>query len=127
MAELETTGDWTVRCAVAMPDHLHLLVTLGDSTTLTACVRRLKGALTPLLRKHGVQWQPTFFDHRLRPDEELLPVFLYIFLNPYRAKLVAPGESWAQYACRAEDWAWFSPLTRESRPMPEWLAETRVQ
>jgi hypothetical protein len=58
----------------------------------------------------------------MRPEEDRLPVLLYIFLNPYRAELLRQSERWAAYYCCKEDWAWFEGLTNESVPVPEWLA-----
>src|SRR3954462_6247961 len=62
-----------------------------------------------------------FYDHQLRADDDVLAVFRYIYLNPYRAGLLPESETWPGYRCRAEDWNWFGPLTRESAPQPEWL------
>jgi REP element-mobilizing transposase RayT len=121
MLRLERDGHWTVRSAVAMPDHLHLLVTLGSATDLSATVRLFKGRLSPVLRRFGARWQPGFFDHRLRVDDDRLPVFLYIFLNPYRADLVAADKPWPGYYCAESDWVWFGALTRESCLEPAWL------
>ncbi len=121
MRRLERDETWMVRCTVVMPDHLHLLVTLGKHAKLSAAVRLLKGRLAPALRRAGAAWQPSFFDRRLRPDDELLPISLYIFLNPYRQKLVGVDETWGGYHCAQSDWAWFGPLTKESCPEPAWL------
>ena len=55
------------------------------------------------------------------PHEDRLALFLYIFLNPYRARLCAPGERWPGYFCREEDWSWFNGELNSERPYPEWL------
>jgi putative transposase len=104
-----------------MPDHIHLLVTLGAFVALSEAVRTFKGRLTPTLRTTRSRWQPSFYDHRLRSSEDLLPVFLYIFLNPYRAGLCLPAQTWPGYFCCVEDWAWFEGLTNTACPEPEWL------
>ena len=119
--ELETAGHWRLRSYVLMPDHFHLLATLGDRGDLSGAMRLFKGPLTPVLRQHGLRWQKNFYDHRLRSVDELLPTFLYIFLNPYRAGLVSVGEKWPCYYCAPEDWEWFGGMTNESLPFPEWL------
>ncbi len=119
--ELDAMGCWTMRSHVLMPDHFHLLATLGGAQDISAVVRLLKGPLTPALRQHGLRWQPSFYDHRLRSPEELLPTFRYIYLNPYRAGLVATGEQWPWYFCAPEDWAWFGTMTDDGQPFPEWL------
>jgi REP element-mobilizing transposase RayT len=122
MHRLAIDGRWTVRTAVVMPDHLHLLVTLGERSHLSECVRMFKGRLIPALRRTNLAWQPNFYDHRLRSADDLLPVFLYIYLNPYREKLINPGlAKWPGYYCASEDWAWFGQLTNGELPFPEWL------
>lgn len=118
---LETDHLCRLRCPVFMPDHWHLLLTLHAEAELSALVRLFKGRLAPVLRSTATACQPGFYDHRLRSREELLPTFLYIFLNPYRAHLCAPDISWPGYTCAPEDWAWFEPLTKQSCPEPEWL------
>jgi hypothetical protein len=46
-----------------MPDHFHLLVTLGTAVTLSAAVRLFKGPLTPHLRTRRLNWQgKTWFE-----------------------------------------------------------------
>lgn len=119
---LETEQFMGLRCAVIMPDHLHLLLTLGPVTSLSSVVRLFKDRMTPRLRRHTAAWQENFYDHRLRQEEDRLPVFLYIFLNPYRKNLVPVDEPWPGYYCTPEDWNWFGELTKENCPVPEWLA-----
>ncbi len=49
MAELHRLQDeqaWTLRCGVIMPDHLHLLISLGQTCDLSSGVRLFKGRLT---------------------------------------------------------------------------------
>ena len=120
---LERASAWHVRTGVVMPDHVHLLVRLADSASLGSVVRQLKGRLAPVLRPHGLRWQRSFYDHRIRHGEDVLPVFLYVFLNPHRAGLVQVGEKWSGYSCAADDWEWFEPLTSSGAPYPEWLDE----
>ncbi len=87
MRELETRGHWHIRTAVLMPDHVHMLITLGERCSLPEAVRSFKGPLARLLRTHGLRWQDGYYEHRLRSVDKLLATFLYIFLNPYRAKV----------------------------------------
>lgn len=119
--ELAAEDIWRVRTAVIMPDHLHLLISLGTVIELSAAVRLFKGRLAPALRRVDLCWQRAYFDHRLRSDEDCLPVFLYVYLNPYRAELVPPNQTWSGYYCAEDDWRWFGELTTVSCPFPEWL------
>jgi len=118
---LEADGSWTVRTAVVMPDHLHLLVDLSGRTSLAEGMRMFKSRLTPAMRGHGLKWQEGFYEHQMRESDDMLPVFLYIYLNPYRADLLQVDQIWPGYHCCPEDWKWFGGLTRESMPQPEWL------
>jgi REP element-mobilizing transposase RayT len=121
--QLTAEGHWHLRTATVMPDHLHLLFTLGDRAELSAVLRLLKGRLAPTFRATAMRWERGYFDHRLRPDEDRLAVFLYIYLNPYRAGLASPGKIWPAYFCSDDDWHWFEPLTNASCPLPAWLEQ----
>ncbi len=120
---LESESIWSVRTCVVMPDHVHVLFALGPTATLEACVRLFKGRLSPTLRNHQLTWQDGYFEHRMRADEDRLPVFLYIFLNPYRANLLPPSEIWPGYFCAPVDWSWFAPLSNADKPFPAWLSD----
>jgi hypothetical protein len=39
-------------------------------------------------------WQPGFYDHLLRSDENYAEKWEYVFQNPVRAGLVAQAETW---------------------------------
>jgi REP element-mobilizing transposase RayT len=75
-----------------MPDHVHLLITPFQDTTLDALMRRMKGAsgheVNRLLGPHGAVWQRESFDHILRNDDSLSKKAEYIANNPVRAGLV---------------------------------------
>lgn len=118
---LGTEGAWQVRTRVVMPDHVHALVRLGATASLSECLRLFKERITPALRPHALHWQDGSHDHQMRDGEDALPVFLYIFLNPYRAELLRREEKWPGYFCAADDWAWFGELTYSETPGPEWL------
>jgi REP element-mobilizing transposase RayT len=127
MHAMEADFAWQLRCAVVMPDHMHLLMILGNTLTLGQCVGRLKARTGAMLRlaPAPLAWERDFFDRHVRPDDERLAIFLYVFLNPHRAGLCARGESWPWYFCRDEDWAWFKGLLDADRPYPEWLVADR--
>lgn len=120
-ARLENEGVWHVRCAVVMPDHWHALVALTGNLKLAAVMKRFKDRLTPALRRVGLSWQSGFYDHRMRANEDRVPVFRYVFLNPYRRGLLKPEERWPGYWCREADWEWFQSLTADGGALPEWV------
>ena len=77
---------------VLMPDHMHLLVQLGDDDALERYVERTKSAtarsLNRALGTRGRVWQRAFHDHLIRDDENLQNVARYIVSNPVRAGIV---------------------------------------
>ena len=118
---MSADGTWSLRCAVVMPDHSHLLIELGSRLSLAKAVQRLKAKTSATLRSAKLQWERGFFDRKLRIDDELLPLFLYIYLNPYRAGLLTSAQSWASYFCCEADWSWFKEQLDQERPIPAWL------
>lgn len=118
---MESDGTWLVRCATVMPDHVHLLVVLGERLELSRAVQRLKAKTAGSLGDRAIRWERGYFDRRIRPSDDLFAVFSYIYLNPYRAGLISLAERWPHYFCSKEDWSWFRELLDVERPVPEWL------
>ena len=114
---------WALRCMSVMPDHIHLLVTLGERLTLSQAVSRLKGKTSPFLSKVGANWQQNYYDHRLRPDDSVEGAIRYIHSNPHRDDLVKTSKPWPYFYCRLDDWSWFETLTDSGRPFPQWLRD----
>ena len=121
IADMEADGTCTGRCHVIMPDHLHALIVLGERLSLARAVQRLKAKTSAVLHSAGLAWERGFFDHKLRADEPVDPIFRYIYLNPYRANLLPISERWPHYHCAAADWAWFSRQLDRDLPIPDWL------
>jgi putative transposase len=73
-----------------MPDHLHLLVSGQEGSSLRDFVRHFKQLSGHhYKREHGAQlWQISYYDHVLRKEEDLLAIARYIWDNPMRAGLV---------------------------------------
>ncbi|MBI2516984.1 MAG: transposase [Opitutae bacterium] len=88
------TRRWTVHLLLLMPDHLHALVAFPAGTRMSDTIRHWK-RLTA--RRAGVVWQRNYFDHRLRPGENLELKARYIRENPLRAGLVTRAEDWPYY------------------------------
>lgn len=120
---MEGDATWQLRCMVVMPDHIHLLVLLGRRLMLGKCVARLKAKTAARLKAVDVAWERDFHDHHVRLDEESLDLFLYIFLNPYRAGFCDRGDRWPWYYCCIGDWRWFKDCLQNERPAPEWLKD----
>ncbi|MFI7858024.1 REP-associated tyrosine transposase [Pseudomonas promysalinigenes] len=77
---------------VVMPDHVHWLLELKD-TTLGMLMQRFKCQSSNALHKAGIKaspiWQAGYYDRALRRDEDILKAARYIVANPIRAGLVA--------------------------------------
>jgi REP element-mobilizing transposase RayT len=76
---------------VVMPDHLHWLFVLNQST-VSEVVRHVKGKSAHSINTYrscsGAVWQHGFHDHAIRIDEDIKTVARYIIANPLRAGLV---------------------------------------
>jgi putative transposase len=75
---------------VAMPDHLHLLITPID--TIEKSIQLIKGGFSFRAKRElewtGEIWQAGFTDHRIRDEEDWLRHVDYIRRNPIEARLV---------------------------------------
>ncbi len=97
---------------VVMPDHLHWLFVLRRGT-LAELVQRLKGRSSWRLGQHivtgGRVWQPAYFDHAVRADEDLRHAARYIVMNPIRRGLADwPGgypHWWSAWDVEGDAWA----------------------
>ena len=84
---------------VLMPDHLHLLLTPGETTSLEKAVQLIKGGSSHRIhneRNHRKEiWQEGFYDWTIRDFDDWQTKVEYIRLNPVRARLVVKPEEWA--------------------------------
>jgi REP element-mobilizing transposase RayT len=81
---------WT-RLLLAMPDHLHALISFPSDERMIEVIRDWKRFITRIAH---VQWQYGFFDHRLRNDAAFDEKAAYIRANPIRAGLAAEPSDW---------------------------------
>ena len=74
-----------------MPDHINLLVGIGEND-ISRLLQRFKAgsalAVNRTLGRKGPFWQRGFFDHGIRRQEDLRSIARYIVGNPLRAGLV---------------------------------------
>jgi REP element-mobilizing transposase RayT len=89
---LQDEGHARTLAFVVMPDHLHWLMRLHASRTLSSVVRSMKSVSANRINaKRNVAtavWQAGFYDSAIRRDEDLQAVARYIVANPLRGKLV---------------------------------------
>ena len=82
--------DFTLYAFCFMPDHLHLLVSGDDSSSLLRFAQHFKQLSGFAYKKTtGANlWQISYWDRVLRSDEDLNSAARYIWGNPVRAGLV---------------------------------------
>lgn len=85
--------DGVILCATVMPDHVHVLFELGQKLTTGQCVGRWKSEARRAIR-YRHDWLRDFYEHHLRVEEAAEDYALDVFLNPYRARLVAAEQVW---------------------------------
>ena len=76
---------------LAMPDHVHLLARVPREVPVKSLVRSLKTAVS---RGQDIDWQPGFFDHRVRGEVQIGAIIEYVRMNPVRAGLCGQAEDW---------------------------------
>jgi putative transposase len=83
---------------VVMPNHLHLVLTPGPTTSLERAVQLIKGGSSYQIRKergHKMEiWQQGFHDWTIRDSNDWRTKVEYIRMNPVRAQLAAKPEDW---------------------------------
>ena len=76
---------------VVMPDHMHVLIELGDKEPLSLAVQRIKSLIAVAINqersKRQPVWQRGYYDHAMRTHEDVLSAARYIVNNPVRAGL----------------------------------------
>jgi putative transposase len=81
---------------VVMPNHLHLLITVGGDMTTEKAMQFIKGGFSFRLRKElgylGDVWQRGFSEVRVEDRESFLRYREYIAQNPVKAGLVDSPE-----------------------------------
>jgi len=82
---------------VVMPDHVHLLLTVGGDMSIEKAMQFIKGGFSYRLKKEcgysGEVWQRGFSEVRVRDRASFLQHRDYIAHNPVKARLVnSPGE-----------------------------------
>ena len=90
--------------AVIMPDHVHFIATIYETTTISDVMKFIKSSSSRQIGRHV--WQREYFDYVIRHEENLRAKGEYVVNNPVRAKMVdSPAEyrwmwrSWVEGEC----------------------------
>ena len=125
LAEMHAARDATFLAATIMPDHVHLLFTLGTKLRLGQVVGKFK----TLVREKGTadwRWQNDGFEHRLRLNDAVEDYGFYIFMNPYRAELIPLTQTWPWWFCPdSSRFLFLSHLAKETSVPAEWVGRSR--
>ena len=96
LASCRDRGFYRLYEFVLMPDHLHVLLTPGETTSLEKAVQMIKGGssrtISQALHHHWPVWQPGFHDRWIRDSREYVGCRNYIRANPVKARLVDSQE-----------------------------------
>ncbi len=94
---------YRILCYCLMPDHLHVVLSPGDSVyPLSRFLNVFKGRTTTILRKEkgfDKTWQRSAFDHVIRADEDLKAAVQYILNNPVRKGIVGNADDYPYCRC----------------------------
>lgn len=109
-------------CGTIMPDHIHLLATLGESLTLSQTIAKLKVVTKRQLQAVQLTWRRNYYDHHLRRTSHTDDFARYIFLNPYRRKLLSLSETWPHWLLNRDYRPEFlAQLNHSQTPPAAWL------
>lgn len=78
-------GAYKLHAFVAMPDHVHLLLTTED---LPGAMKRIRGGFSFRLSSPHEVWQRGYADHAVTSRADFESRRNYIHLNPVRAQIV---------------------------------------
>jgi putative transposase len=91
-------GFYKLHAFVLMPDHLHVLLTPGETTTVEKAMQMVKGGSAFRIGKEKPQkfpiWHFGFHDRWMRDELEYRGSKRYIEQNPVEAKLAGSPESY---------------------------------
>lgn len=79
---------WHVVLFVLMLDHWHSLLVFPPGAEMSKVIGGWKSFQA---KRHGLNWQPGYFDHRIRDEPELAKSWNYIRENPVAKGLCRTG------------------------------------
>ncbi len=84
-------GEFTVHEFVVMPNHIHLLISVDDDHAVGRAIQMVKGGFSHAVGQAGLKlkavWQPSYYEHRVRDEDEYERMRNYIHQNPVRRGL----------------------------------------
>src|SRR6202051_4595781 len=99
-------GFYKLHAFVLMPDHLHILMTPGETTTVEKAMQMIKGGSAHRIGIEKPQqfpiWHRGFHDRWIRDAEQFWKAKSYIERNPVKARLAENPEDypWSSAAAK---------------------------
>jgi REP element-mobilizing transposase RayT len=120
----DLAGETKTYAFTVMPDHCHWLFFLGVKLALGRVVAKFKFKARQAMPSRSLEWQRDYYEHQLRPRELPEDYGLYIFLNPYRAKLIQPGVAWPWWwTGQPQAFGFLDRLDKKGSPPAEWVGQ----
>ncbi len=110
--------DYDLICYTIMPNHIHLLISIGPksdkmclgeipdhgNTVLTTILHSLKRytafQCNKVLQRQGAFWQSESYDRVVRNEKEMEHTIQYILNNPVKAGLTKDTKDWKYSCCK---------------------------
>ena len=91
-------GAYQLHEFVVMPNHFHILLTPGETTSLEKVVQLIKGGSSHEIQQQTRNkmeiWQVGFHDWTIRDGEDYKAKVGYIHMDPVQARLAERPEDW---------------------------------
>jgi REP element-mobilizing transposase RayT len=124
LGQMHRESDIRLLAATIMPDHAHLLFTLGKRLSYGRVIAKFK----TLGRDQGRvdwRWQEDGFEHQLRSHEKMEDYGFYLYMNPYQAGLITIREHWPWWCCPTPSlFSFLQGLNADGSPPAAWLGES---
>jgi putative transposase len=112
-------GEFRVHEYVVMPDHIHLLLTPREESSIARAMQLIKGGFSHELRQWGSRphavWQQRYQERRVRDLNEYAIFAPYIRENPVRKRLVSIASDYPYSSgaanVRLDEYPGLKPLT----------------
>ncbi len=87
---------------VIMPEHVHLLLSEPERTTLAVAIQMLKQIVGKKLSAadRSPFWQRRYYDRNIHRHDEFVNALNYIHYNPVKRGLVKEPDDWRWSSCR---------------------------
>ena len=107
LLECAASHSYRLHAYCLMPDHLHILVEgAHDRCDLLEFIRLFKQRTAFQFRKshRRALWEWSYYDHILRPADQIEDVACYIWWNPVRKRLSARPQEFPYSGSQTIDW-----------------------